>query len=141
MYRFSKKELFQNSRLEAKLMKKQLHIFGITLLLLTIGLSGCTDNNLSSKSNEEKIIGKWKATFPNTNVTPISNFYINGSFLVTIAGQTAWATYAMTDDTLAFSVQGSSETTTLEYTFSNNDNRLTCIEVDGDGEYALLTRI
>jgi hypothetical protein len=118
-------------------MKKQLLIIGITLVLITVGLSGCTDNNLSSKSNDQKILGRWTGTQPSTPEIAIFNFYTNGSLYMGVNEQFIWLTYAMTDETLVLQSKG--ETRSLEYSFSNNDNKLTLIEVGG-GEYAVLTR-
>jgi ABC-type oligopeptide transport system substrate-binding subunit len=67
--------------MEAKVMKKQLVIIGIMLLLLAVGLSGCTDNNnVSSKTKEEKVLGRWTATIPGTPIIVTMNFFTNGSF-------------------------------------------------------------
>ena len=38
-------------------MKKQLMIIGIIVILLTVGLSGCTNTTIS---DEERIIGTWR---------------------------------------------------------------------------------
>ncbi len=42
-------------------MKKQLVIVGIILVLLAVGLSGCSEKSTDGlgKSNEEKILGTW----------------------------------------------------------------------------------
>lgn len=54
-----------------------------------------------------------------------------------VATQTMWGTYAITKNTLALEYQG--DTTTLEYSFSNNDNTLTLIGGEGPG-LLILTR-
>jgi len=118
-------------------MKKQLLIIGITLVLITVGLSGCSDNNLSSKSNDEKIIGRWTGTMSGTTQIMTFQFYSNGSFFNSVGKQGVWGTYAMTDTTLVGTSGG--VTHTVEYSFSDNDNKLTFIETGGE-LFILLTR-
>ena len=71
---------------EAKVIEKIRRLtIGIVTLLLTVGLGGCTDNkNVSSKLNEEKILGRWTATIPNTPMTVTMNFVTNMSFYESI---------------------------------------------------------
>jgi hypothetical protein len=88
---------------EAKVMRKQLVIVGITLVLLAVGISGCTNNNngsLNTNKNtgtngntgtnntgtnestgnfNEKILGQWLATAKGGSTAQFS-FYANGSF-------------------------------------------------------------
>lgn len=130
--------MFQKYRSGVKILRKQLVIIGITLVLLTIGLSGCSDNNLSSKSNQEKILGNWIATLPESNETPIFIFYENGSYSIFIAEQTIWVKYTMTDTMLTVSMDSSSNT--AEYYFSNNDNTLTLKGYSGQDKPLILTR-
>jgi len=135
---FLKKKMLQNQQGEAKVMKKQSVIIGITLLL-AIGLSGCTsNNNVLSKTNEEKIIGRWTGTPSGSTQAYIFNFCINGSVSVRNDEQTAWGTYAMTDKTLLTDIGILSNT--FEYSFSDYDNKLTLIESGGTGTYAILTK-
>jgi len=85
---FLKKELLQNHKMEIKVMKKQLLIIGITLILLTVGFSGCTENNsnnnITSKTNEKKIIGQWTGTSLDSTQTITFNFYANESCILTV---------------------------------------------------------
>jgi len=119
-------------------MKKQLLIIGITLVLITVGMSGCTDNNLSSKSNEEKLIGSWDVRDINANSTQyVATFFTNNSVKATFpSGEKSWDTYAMTDQSLKFTQYGGG--TTFEYSFSDNDNKLTLIA--DWGQTLILTR-
>ena len=119
-------------------MKKQLLVIGITLVLMTVVLSGCTDNNLISKSNEEKLIGSWDVRNIDVASTQyVATFLTNNSVKVTYpSGEIFWDTYAMTDQSLKFTKYGGG--TTFEYSFSDNDNKLTLIA--DWGETLILTR-
>ena len=69
-------------------MNKKLIIFGIAILLICIGLSGCEESNnnsnISFKSDKEKIIGNWIITelyIGNTlNIT--YTFMVNNIYIV-----------------------------------------------------------
>ena len=60
-------------------MKKQLIIIGIIILLVAIGLSGCTETNTNSLNDEEKkFVGSWASYYKNEsgghgNITFFSN--------------------------------------------------------------------
>ena len=43
-------------------MNKNLLIFGLAVLLICVGLSGCNESNNSFKSDEDRIIGTWVIT-------------------------------------------------------------------------------
>jgi hypothetical protein len=139
---FLKKELLQNHKMEIKVMKKQLLIIGITLILLTVGFSGCTENNsnnnITSKTNEKKIIGQWTGTSLDSTQTITFNFYANESCILTVNEKSEWATYTMTNQTLA-TIQSNNVTTTFEYSFSDNDNTLT-LTVVGTESVIVFTR-
>ncbi len=114
---------------------------GIVTLLLTIELSGCSDNNnVSSNENKEKILGRWTATILNTNITAIMNFFTNGSFYETINGSVTiiWGIYIITGKTIA--LKYGEIIHTVEYSFSNNDDTLTLIEISSGETYLVLTR-
>jgi hypothetical protein len=136
MYMFLNKELLQNHKVETGYMRKQLAIIGMTLVLIIVGLSGCTgNNNGSSKSNEEKILGRWTGTIPGTTKIMTFHFYDNGSFFNSIDNQSAWGTYLVTNTTL----KGISEDS-VDYSFSDNDNKLTLIDSGGGIYNIILTR-
>ena len=120
-------------------MKKELVIFGIITLLITVGLNGCTENNNgSSKTNEEKILGKWTGTSSDSAQTITFNFYANGSCFLTVNEKSEWATYTMTDQNLT-TKQINTVTTTFDYFFSDNDNTLT-LTVVGTESKIVFTR-
>jgi hypothetical protein len=120
-------------------MKKQLVIIGILAIIITVGLSGCTTNNNSSKLNKEKILGRWTTTILDTPITVTLNFFTNGSFYEGLNETTViWGTYTMTDETIA--LQNGEVTHTVDYTFSNNDKTLTLLETGDGGVYLELTK-
>jgi hypothetical protein len=127
---------------EAKVIEKiRILTIGIITLLLTVGLSGCSDNNnVSSNENKEKILGRWTATIPNTDIIAIMNFFTNGSFYESINGSVTviWGTYTITGKTIALKYGGIIHT--IEYSFSNNDDTLTLIEISGGETYLVLMR-
>jgi len=117
-------------------MKKQLLMIEIILLLFVIGLSGCTNNtNEPSTANQEKILGQWIATIPNTPLIVRMNFVTNMSYYESINETLIWGTYRITEKTLTLEIGG--VTQTFEYSFSNNATALTLFEID-DGEIYLI---
>ena len=120
-------------------MEKQV-IIGIMLILVTVGLSGCTDNNdVPSKTNQEKILGQWTGTALNSSQTMAFNFLTNGSSLLTVSEVSEWVKYTMTSKTLT-TTQRNGATTTFDYTFSDNDNTLTLILPDSESSI-IFTRL
>jgi hypothetical protein len=138
--RFTKKLWVITSYRVNRKMRKQLVIIGIVTLFVSIGLSGCTDNNNdSSKLNEEKILGRWTETIPNTPITVIMNFFANRSFYEGINETTRiWGTYIMTAKIIT--LQYGEVIHIVEYSFSNNDNTLTLNETSNGGVYLVLTK-
>jgi hypothetical protein len=132
---FLKKELLQNYRVDKKVMRKKIIV--IMVFLLVFGLSGCTDN-VTTKLNEEKVLGRWTTTIPGTPIIVIMNFFTNGSFYESINETFIWSKYTITDKTIA--LQSGVETHIVGYSFSNNDNTLTLIETSDGEVYLILTR-
>lgn len=110
-------------------MKKQLIIIVIIILLLAVGLSGCNENNTNEiNTNKEKILGAWLANVtsgPGKGSTGIYTFFSNGSFLASSDNNT-WGTFGITDEKLTMSAE--STRFTYDYTFSDNDNKVTLID-------------
>jgi len=120
-------------------MKKRIMLVGITLFLLAIGLSGCTNNKTeSSKINEEKILGQWTETIPGTPLKVTMNFITNMSYYESINETRIWGTYTMTDETIV--LQNGKAANTFEYSFSNNNNTLTLLETQNREVHLVLTR-
>lgn len=114
-------------------MKKQLVIFGIAVLLICIGLSGCNEDNNTFQSDEEKIIGTWiyATTLNETTVYVYYNFLANKTFEVIFSytGDRGSGTWNITDNKLLITLKG--EIITSDYNFSNNNKTLTIIESNG----------
>ncbi len=114
-------------------MKKQLVIFGIAVLLIFIGLSGCNEDNNTFQSDEEKIIGTWvyATTLNETTVYVYYNFLANKTFEVIFSytGDRGSGTWNITDNKLLITLKG--EIITSDYNFSNNNKTLTIIESNG----------
>ena len=117
-------------------MNKKSVIVGLALVFLSIILCGC----ISTKTNEEKILGSWitERTVGQED-TAVFNFFPNGTFSLEIivhelngnfTTYVVWETYTITDEKLVMILGG--ETEILEYSFSDNDNILTLIEDIGE---------
>jgi len=120
-------------------MHKPLIIVIITIVLLTIGMSGCTDNtNGSSKVNEEKILGLWTETIPGTPLTVTMNFVTNMSYYESINETRIWGTYTMTDKMITLQSAGIKNTFT--YSFSEDWNTLTLHQTGNEEVYLVLAR-
>ncbi len=101
-------------------MNNHLLIVGITVLLICVGLSGCT-NPLDPERN--RFIGSWKADVVSWAYT----FFSDGT--CSIMG--ASGTYELKEGKLVVYTAGGQATTVWNYTFSNNDNTLTLEDVGG----------
>jgi hypothetical protein len=126
-------------------MKQKLIIIGMTLVLLTVMLSGCT----STKTNEEKFLGSWiTERSMGQEETAAFNFFSNGTFSfvatfllnesdVNFTTLTFWRPYTISDETICMMIEGDNKEI-LEYSFSDNDNVLTLVE--DNGEYMVLLK-
>jgi len=92
-------------------MKKQLMIVGIFVILLTVGLSGCTSNPLNTEKN--KFVGTWNTIYETYT------FFSDGT--CSISGLSG--TYDIKDGKLV--INAMELMLTFSYLFSNNDNTLT----------------
>ena len=121
-----------------KFSKKPYIIFGIVIVLLIIGLSGCNSSPKDQFTPEEKIIGEWNAKLYDDYNDLYGTFqYIfcsNGSVFVknlsTIGARGYWENFAFSDDQFIFS-HSDGTTTTYAYTFSNNNNQLELMKLGG----------
>jgi len=102
-------------------MKKQLVIIGVILLLMSAGLSGCTNNNKPLTSEELKFVGKWR----NAQLTNYTmDIYANRTFI------SSWKLYGVWNQqnglfTLDYTVPDT--TYTYTYAFSNDNNTLNLV--------------
>jgi hypothetical protein len=122
-------------------MKKQLLIIGMTLVLLTVGLSGC--NQVSNTINPEinKFVGTWKNTTIEiiqgyTQITNTSyTFFSNGTF--NRAKTTGY--YELKDGKL-FMNYGKGTGIMYDYYFSNNNQTLTLTQTYNPNESKVFTK-
>ena len=114
-------------------MNKHLIPLGIAVLLICVGLSGCTDSPTNDLSAEEKImfIGIWAVEEPEDEIYNTTwTFYDNDTIKVTfdLQGQPLgyWGTYQIENGQLYLtSPVTTPPTATYDYEFSDGDNRLT----------------
>ncbi len=116
-------------------MKKQLLLIGITVVLIAVGLSGCTEeennDNTYGNNDKAKFVGTWRYDSESTQLKYTFNSdgtYSHGS----ING-----TYEIEDGKL---VLHGFATLRYEYEFSDNDSTIT-IDLNGSGTVVwVLTR-
>jgi len=119
-------------------MRKHRIIIGLTLILLIVGLTGCTDNNLSA--DRAKFIGTWYIQDAATHgILWTFIFLENGSFIEFEHGYNSYVngTWNVKGGRL-LELYSRNDTTPmiLNYVFSNND---TVITLNGDtGNMVLL---
>ncbi len=124
-------------------MKKQLIIFGIIIILITIGLTGCNNSYNAIKSNEDKIIGTWyfSGTYNNTTLNASYLFSTNKSFKVTTSYidkiYTNNGTWNILDNQL-FIILEDRKTITNQFKFSDNNTKL--ILTNSSGNIVVFTK-
>ena len=136
---FLKERWFRTLRVEAKSLKKQLVIIGITLVLFVVGLSGCTSTEQQPstlKKPEDIIIGTWYGIDNGYGMN--FSFYRNNSVSIERGGQVHWVEYEITEDKIYLVDPTNGQTTAFEYSFTNNNQKL--IVTGPDGQAMILTR-
>jgi uncharacterized protein YceK len=103
-------------------MKKQLVILGIVAILVTVGLSGCSNQVEDTVIPEEAIIGTWKRTnFIMENQT--WEFRQNGTFAITgVNLPIAYYHFNNSNNTLEIFYSGMGLLDVYEYRFNGSDN-------------------
>ena len=114
-------------------MKKKLLIIGIILLILTVGLCGCNEES----TKEEKILGTWIAEVSGMEGAAVFIFFSNGTYYIS-GISTERGTYIMTDETLVIGQDGN--TITFEYSFSDNNEKLSLIAKEQSSQTFVLTK-
>ena len=112
-------------------MKNKILIVGITLTLLVVGLSGCTEENAVDNSADfDKLVGTWMATYhPVMEIT----FASNGSYHSSVAG---WANYTWElKNGQIFYTYADGSTGGQDYLFSDDYNTLTLYVGSGELVY------
>ena len=120
-------------------MKIKLFVIIITLILLAVGLSGCTDDS-STKNNQEKILGTWykEKTFGNNTYNIIYEFFSNSSFFSGVwdSNSSSYATYIrgsyeLKNDNIFFNTTGENPSNSiLKYSISEDGNSFTLFYED-----------
>jgi len=121
-------------------MNKNLILILIAVLLICIGLSGCTDilnNNQSNNqsSEESRFVGTWKYTQKNywgEYINYTTTFFSDGTLSSTIL---IGSIYEIKDEKLVLTwyLEGNPYQTVYDYSFSDNDNILT-LTLTGSGQ-------
>jgi hypothetical protein len=107
--------------------KKQLIIIGIIVLLICVGLSGCTNNRIS---DEERLIDTWDVlmTAQGKNIREDRWEFHSDYTYVTISTNGTWK---ITDNKLILTYTTQTQSTkTMDYVFSNNYNTVTLTDTD-----------
>ena len=112
-------------------MKKQLVIIGLVVLLVGVGLSGCsTQNNNGNHDNNTinpekmRFIGTWKSTAEGSNST--LELYSNGTFFATIMS----GVWDLKNDTFIMELPDYNKSWEYGYIFSDNNNTLALTLLD-----------
>ena len=107
-----------------RIMKK--HLIVIVVLLLVVGLSGCSELN-SLSSGDDKLIGTWESK------TETLTFFSGGEWI----GSGSWFSglngkYEIKDGKLviSYTIEGTIFLDVYSYSFCNNDTTLTLTTTD-----------
>jgi len=118
--------------------KKQLLIIGIIVLLICIGLSGCTNTVIS---DEERLIGTWDVsmTAQGKNIREDRWEFHSDHTYETISSNGTWK---ITDNRLilTYNIQTQS-IKTFDYVFSNNYNSVTLTDIDNSDVLYVCNRL
>jgi hypothetical protein len=116
-------------------MKKELMVIGIFVGFVV--LSGCTSPPQNTDQiQEDLIIGKWNYEYQDVKMN--FTFYKNHSACLEYKQQPSWMQYEITKDHLIFINPVNGNTTSNQYVFSANNQKLTL--TDPKGELTVLTR-
>ena len=123
-------------------MKKQLTIIGIIIILIIVGLTGCTDTNTNNGGENSKFVGTWigTETIPNVGILNISiTFFSNGTFnMSNIKGIIKTYANGYWDIEYGlFVTSGDYGKRNYYYSFSNNDKSLIITSTKDDEEFVL----
>jgi len=121
-------------------MKKQLLLFGIVVLLVCVGLSGCNQISNTLNSDKSKFVGTWKTDIKNQygvgNYTDTYIFFSDGTLSTTYLGSGSVnipGSWEIKDGKLVLTVMVQA---VYNYSFSNNDHTLTLTPMaDGESQH------
>ena len=114
-------------------MKKVPLFIGVMLIILTVGLSGCTEENSKkgdgASTDLSKFVGTWYGGHWNSSIEDKDEtwtFYENDSLYRIDAFDEEWATYELDENgKLCIRIAAIHYLMCYEFTFSNNDTYLT----------------
>ena len=112
-------------------MNKKLIIFGVAVLLICVGLSGCNELTGGQSSEEQKFVGTWKSDNPSAphalaGISKI-DFFSDGTFT---SGGFLAGVYDIKDGKLVLTMGEGALVFPFDYYFSNSGNRLTLIDTN-----------
>jgi hypothetical protein len=118
-------------------MKKQLVIVGIFFLLVSVGLSGCNQDNNPPSGEKNRFVGTWVNKSAIGLVTTINLFSDSTSAYNSLSG-----TWDVKDATLVVIVGGATPSYYLTYTyvFSDNDSILSLTSTEGGGAQVFINK-
>jgi len=105
-------------------MNKHLIVSGIVVLLIYVGLSGCTDSPL--QSDEDRFVGTWH--YNQYGLFHIMILYTNGTLFASSSEGNASGTYEIKDG--KFVMEGLYGVGVYNYSFSNDGKKLTLHDVN-----------
>jgi uncharacterized protein (TIGR03066 family) len=113
-------------------MKKILGILTIVVLVAAVILAGCTETSTKKQTDEEKIVGLWKAiqSYNNTAFMSVYNLTTDKTYTVTTTykGQTNTVNGTWKIENNKFVVTAGNATTALDYLFSDSGNAFAIID-------------
>jgi len=98
-------------------MKKELFIIGTLAILLSVGFSGCNQENNKIDSEKDRFIGTWQTS---PGYPSLIEFFKDGGLVYGAEG-----TWDLKDGKLVIIIPSYNLNDTYNYEFSNNDNTLT----------------
>jgi hypothetical protein len=139
------KNLLQNTRVEAKIMKNKFIIIGSILLFLCACFSGCNQISEVFLKDEDRVLGAWNSDEGILMEVPIPTvivFFANGSFEINIEIGTGDVSlkngvWGINNGILSLEMPDDIPLTTFTYVFSNDSKTLTLTEVEGSRSFIL----
>jgi hypothetical protein len=116
-------------------MKKQLVIIGIIVLLVSVGLCGCT----TPFSDKSKFVASWKGTYEYGGIGGLSvsiTFLSDGTYTASLPLKTESGTWDVKDGKLV-KAGGTNPAVAYNYVFSNNDNAVTLTSTTENEQWVL----
>jgi len=117
-------------------MKNHRIIIGILTILLSVGLSGCTQENTLSDSN--KLVGPWRSTSAEYNAW-VTEFFSNGTVISTDNMTTLNGTWELTNGKITIQMSDDEVPLTYTYSFSDNNRTLTLVS-ENTGESSVFKK-